>query len=200
MAFGYMLAQMKASKPAKTGATHKRNAVQPTLVALSIAWLSLAALQVPQYLHNFNYKPELALNYQDRFEKMITERSEAASALLESLTKGSVDATKAEKLEPILDLFEDVGFYCKNGQISADVAHHHFYHWVRIFCQDSQEYIHKRQQAEPATWEHLDFLLQKLTAIEAKKKHCSPAECRWSREKEVQYLQQEIEIASPKSA
>lgn len=160
--------------------------VAVTLVGLFIAWLLkgsnilyivlpacvllvlLVAKTCFQY-QNRTYDPMWALRFQTIFDDMQGKRQKAAQALLKhNGDRKNVDAHMSElsDVDDVLDFFEDIGFYVKGGQISAEVAHHHFYHWIRGYWKASRNYIEACQEFEPARWVHICDLFETTCEIE----------------------------------
>src|SRR4029077_8270466 len=80
------------------------------------------------------YDPTWTLKYQEMFDGMTKERAEAARTILKnksSLSKVEEMRDELSLIDPVLDFFEDIGFYMRGDVISPETAHHHFYHWIR---------------------------------------------------------------------
>jgi hypothetical protein len=115
------------------------------------------------------YDSDLANKYQHDFDNpdMINKRKMAAKAIKEELTENMDDAKNVtkwkEKVDDVLDFFEDLGFYVRGDQMSAQVAHHHFYYWLRSYWLLSKKYINHRREEEPEQWKNVEYLF-KITA------------------------------------
>jgi hypothetical protein len=152
--------------------------VAVTLIGLFIAWLlkgsgsHILYIVLPAFVivlmvvaktcfqyQNRTYDPTWALRFQTVFDGMCGKRKKAAAALREK------DAGRKD-VDDVLDFFEDIGFYVKGGQISAEVAHHHFYHWIRGYWKASREYIEERQKSEPTVWMYIGELFDTTCDIE----------------------------------
>ena len=118
------------------------------------------------------YDPTWALKYQDIWDESVHLRSKAAKILLEHCDKLSqIGEDDNDSLlcpiDDVLDILEDIGFYMQGDQLSPEVAHHHFYHWIRGYWFSGEEYIQAWQRIEPARWQHLKNLFDETSAIES---------------------------------
>lgn len=143
--------------------------------------------------HEWEYKNDLVLRYQDRYEeKMIAQRVEAATAISDYLRDGKWDAVSAEdldSLEDVLAFYDELGFYWKNHEISTDVLYEHFYNDMRTYCQVGVEYIHANQKTDSsADWEYVEPLFNGLTRMESKQTGKDIAKCVW----DVKTLQENL--------
>lgn len=122
----------------------------------------------------------LAFIFDEWFEKLKSQRSEAAKVCKRYLDlksqKGEVEkwgdiaVDDREKVEPVLDFFEDLGFYLHGDQISDEVAHHHYYHWLLGYYSVLESYIefyHKHDpNGEPSGYVWIGPLFDRLSEIE----------------------------------
>jgi hypothetical protein len=141
-------------------------------------WLALTAIVVAAFQTWVNYSqdwysPTLALKYQDEFEGATACKARATAAKQFKEHKKYNNETK--EIEEVLDIFEDIGFYVMHDEISPEVAHHHFYHWIRGYVQTASEYIDNYRREQPTAYDHCKFLLEQTTAVEAKKMKCDPS-------------------------
>lgn len=74
-----------------------------------------------------------------------------------------------DEIEDILDFFDEVAFLVRLNALTAEMAWHEFYHWIKLYYQAAQEYIKERREKEPAVWEDLYKLYPELDCIEEKK-------------------------------
>lgn len=132
------------------------------------------------------YSLEFISKYQEDFNALGKERDWAARYLLKEKN------TNSDDLEEILDLFEDLGFYLKGDQLSSDVIHHHFFHWIRLYNQAANNYIDECRRNESAKWEHLQPLWNSIAHIESVKQKCSIAQLRLSDAEIEKQLKQEL--------
>jgi hypothetical protein len=117
------------------------------------------------------HDPTWILKFQDKFDgdDLKEKRRLAAKTLLErkqDLTRIDDLEEQLSPIDDVLDFFEDIGFYVSGDQISPEVAHHHFYHWIRGYWYASRAYVETWQREESARWNHLLKLLQELDEIE----------------------------------
>jgi hypothetical protein len=146
------------------------NVLYIAMPAIVIA-LIVVAKSWSQY-QNRTYDPTWALRFQAVFDGMGARRKKAADCLLRRHDgdSSSNDGPNSESLvdvDDVLDFFEDIGFYVSGGQISAEVAHHHFYHWIRGYWKASRDYIGARRQLEPGIWSHVGKLFDTTWDIES---------------------------------
>lgn len=117
------------------------------------------------------HNPEWILKYQDMFESapFIELRKLAVNVLTDPAKKVRLGTRTKDlaDIDPVLDFFEDLGFYESGGQISAEVIHHHhFFHWIRAYWEQTEPYVRDWQKKEPARWDHLEELFETLQEIE----------------------------------
>jgi hypothetical protein len=163
--FGYL----KTNSATPAGETH--NATSP-MFSSPFFWLSLTAVAVAAFQTWVNYSrdwydPELALKYQGVFEGDTLCKARSAAAKQYKETRKYDGQTK--EVEIVLDVFEDIGFYVMHDQISPEVAHHHFYHWIRGYIQTASDYIENYRRDDPAAYEHCKYLLEQTAKVEARK-------------------------------
>jgi len=95
-----------------------------------------------EYRHR-TYEPTWAFRFDDRFygNEIMDARFRAAKALKDN--PGRIERTDAEleEIDDLLDFLEDLGFYQRGDQISPEVAHHHFYYWIRAYYLAARDYI-----------------------------------------------------------
>ncbi len=124
------------------------------------------------------YDWTLALKYQGEFGRLVGKRIRAAKLLInmkDDLTKLTDERIKQEleEIDPVLDFFEDIGFYMKGYQISPEVVHHHFYHWIRGYWKSAQSYVDAWRDEDigkdATRWSHLKELYDVTTEIEESK-------------------------------
>jgi len=143
-----------------------------------LAWIAGVAfwcIQSGLEYQRRTHEPTLALKYQEVFdsdEMRKVKRPEAARAIGEFRT-GVLEFERAEdrramedRVDDILDLFEDVGFLVAGGQISPEVAHHFFFHWLRGYWRSAERYIAEQRGLNPTQWEHVGRLVAITEEIE----------------------------------
>ena len=79
------------------------------------------------------------------------------------------DLDELSDIEDVLDFLEDLGFYTFGDQITPEVAHHHFYHWVRGYYNAARDYIEWEQENEPAGWEYVKELAEVMYQVEVER-------------------------------
>ena len=164
-------------------------------------WLGLLAalvfLSVQTYVEYLRrtYDPALALKFQDAWEKGEEARTIACQIIQKHKDKLAKIDEHESLLCPIddaLDILEDIGFYVHGNQISPEVAHHHFYHWIRGYWCAAQDYIKAWQTKETARWQHLAKLYDETSKVEVSIQG-GKKEQLWRNDKQIaEFLRQEI--------
>jgi hypothetical protein len=115
------------------------------------------------------HDPTWILKFQEQFNSLDNQRTKASECLL-SNSDHLNDLEKYEQelsdIDDVLDFLEDIGFYMGGDQISPEVVHHHFYHWIRGYWEASENYVKAWQRKEPARWNHLKSLYETVTEVE----------------------------------
>jgi hypothetical protein len=115
------------------------------------------------------YDPKWGLRFQAIFDGMGQQRDRAALILLhykKELAQTESKKQDLDNIDEVLDFLDDLGFYLKGGHLSPEVAHHHFYHWIRGYTQAAKKYIEACRAKEPARWNHIAELVQATSAVE----------------------------------
>jgi hypothetical protein len=117
------------------------------------------------------YDPTWAFRFDDRFyeDEMRKIRSKAASLLKNNQGKLRRTDPNLADIDDVLDFLEDLAFYQHGDQITPEVVHHHFYHWIRGYYLASRDYIGAWQDKEPTRWEHVAELFANTSVIENKR-------------------------------
>jgi hypothetical protein len=149
--------------------------------------------------HEWEYKNDLILRYQDRYEdRMIGQRVEAATAISIYLQKGNWGAVTNEdldSLENVLAFYDELGFYWKNHEVSTDVLYEHFYNDMRTYCQVGITYIHAEQKKDsPTDWEYVEPLFNELTRMEANRIGKDVSSCIWDTKTLQENLDSEMRL------
>ena len=143
------------------------------------------------------FDPTLVLKFEKEFEDLSEERARAAGALLlYSLTGDWNKVPQGADIEPVLDFFDNLGFYLYGDQLSERVIHQSFCHWLVLYYHDGCSYIRIRQDGpdgERSTWEHIEFLITEVYDLEAAKQGCSREGLRLSPPKYKKYLMEEFD-------
>ncbi len=170
-------------------ASHVNMLRSPYLLISLIAVFALLFQTWTNYVRDW-FNPTLALRYQDRFESedVLKKRSKAARYHKEN--------KKWDKsIDWILDIFEDVGFYVAKDEMSAEVAHHHFYYWIRGYIQTAQEYIRTYQIDDPTAHEWCEYLLKEVSKVEAAKSKTHIAKLTYDQDEIDEFIKDEIDEA-----
>jgi hypothetical protein len=104
------------------------------------------------------FDPTVGLKFQERFDGMERVFALAARSIRDHRTAlTQIDALRGElaPIDPVFDFFDDIGFYVSGDQISPEVAHHHFFHWIRGYCEAARPYLDEHRKREPARWRHV---------------------------------------------
>jgi hypothetical protein len=114
------------------------------------------------------YDPTWALKFDDKFDsaEMRSARSKAAKALKDKQGRlGCADYTSPD-IDDVLDFFEGLGFFMQGDQITPEVAHHAFHHWIRGYYSAAKEYLEAAQKTEPSHWEYVRTLFEITNQVE----------------------------------
>ena len=126
------------------------------------------------------YDPTVILVFQKQFDEMDEDniRKDAANVCGRYLELPDTDDEKyrwlkiedddRDKLEPVLDFFEDLGFYLAGDQFSDEVTHHHFFPWIRGYYSILKPYIdyYRDKENEKATYVFIEQLYERVCEIE----------------------------------
>lgn len=166
------------------------------IVFAGIVWLMQSFFDYRRKTHD----PTWAIHYTDKWEAVQTLALRSKAAWLLRTYASSMDEVKAniDKLADVdeaLDVLEEIAFYVLGEQISPEVAHHHFYHWVRGYWCSARDYIKECKDNEKALFDHIEPLYDLTTSIEAEKEKCAPAALLMSRDEVVEFLDWEIKLS-----
>jgi hypothetical protein len=123
------------------------------------------------------FDPTLILQFQATWDGMEQVREEAAKACEkylsfpeESRDWQRIEKTDREMVEPVLDFFEDLGFYLKGDQFSDEVVYHHFYHWIRGWYSNLESYVeyYRHKKKEMAAYTCIQDLYELTSRLERK--------------------------------
>jgi hypothetical protein len=160
-------------------------------------WLAAAAVVIGCFQTWVNYRREwydytLALKYQDLLESgAVVEKRQKAARQFKEHKKYNAET---REVEGALDLIEDIGFYVRNHKMSVEVAHHHFYFWIRGYVQTAKDYIATYQIDDPLAYEYCEELMKRVTDYEAAKLKCDPRTLTWDEEDIADFLKGEMEV------
>jgi hypothetical protein len=145
------------------------------LIGGGVVGVVLLVLQALSEYRHRTYDPTLVFRFDQRFydkEEIGDARFRAAKTLRDN--QGNLRRTdpKLEEIDDLLDFLEDLGFYQHGDQISPEVAHHHFYYWIRGYYLAARDYIEAWQAKpkEPPRWNHIKELFETTSEIEAEDK------------------------------
>lgn len=164
------------------------------IVVGAIAWLLQTQFEYQRRTHDST----LALKYTDDWLGSKNQRSDAAKILRDNKGKlANVTGNEAllDPIDDVLDILEDLGFYLQGDQISPEVAHHFFYHWIRGYWCAAQPYIKARQSEEAGLWNHLKLLYDETSAIESSVERQPRENLHLSEAKVDEFLDEEIRYA-----
>ena len=167
------------------------------LLGIAVLWLVLAVCAAIKANFKRLYDPAMIFHFEKEFEDMAESRGRAAAVLLLYSKTGDWKLVpNADELEPVLDFFDNLGFYLYGNQISERVLHQSFCHWILLYYQDGCSYIKHRQEGpegEKSTWEHVGNLMEEIAEIEAAKQGCEREALKLGPKKYREYLLQEFE-------
>ena len=162
-----------------------------------IAAIMFLMLQTYLEYKRRTYDPTLALTLQDTWERQEKEETRAVASKTirdhrDKLGKIGEHEGLLSPIDDVLDMLEDVGFYVHGDQISPEVAHHHFYHWIRGYWCAAHGYIKAWQAKETARWQHLSELYDETSKVELSIQGGKKAQLWLSDGKIGEFLDQEI--------
>jgi hypothetical protein len=133
--------------------------------------LLIVALQTFLNYKKSKYDVSLALQYSDIFfDEDFNPKRFAAASVVRAAMDWDVETRKGENLlnaEPVLDVLEDLGFFLKNGQISDEVVHHFFSHWIQIYIQPIEWWLLELREKRDTKYNHLLSLFDRMRMMEA---------------------------------
>jgi hypothetical protein len=142
---------------------------------LGLVGLTTIAVQACYNYRKSKFDVTLALKYDDKFfvrskpERLLA--ATAAKLVLNAKDDESYHrAAKNTDIEPVLDIFEDIGFLVHGDQISDEVVHHFFYHWIRMYVSPLEKYIIGLRSKEEAEYKYILPLFYRIRLIEAREK------------------------------
>ena len=144
------------------------------------------------------YDPTLIFQFQKEFDALEKIRAGAAHVCMSFLQFPEdsrqwklIDKKEQEKLEPVLDFFEDLGFYLEGNQFSDEVTHHHFFHEIRGWYSNLESYIayYREARHQYAAYENVQPLYERVPRIE--KKHKRPILWLHSDNEKLEFLKEE---------
>jgi hypothetical protein len=154
------------------------------------------------------YDPTLIFQFQKEFDLLEEKciRADGAKVCISFLERSedsrqwkTVPRPEQEKLEPVLDFFEDLGFYLNGDQLSDEVAHHHFFHVLRGWYSNLELYIkyYREDRKQEAAYENIEPLYERVARIE--KKYQRPILWLNSDKEKLEFLKEECGDSEPES-
>jgi hypothetical protein len=143
-----------------------------TLLVGLIVGLTLLFIQTWIEYRRRKFDPTWALKFSDIFDnpEMKRTRSRAAKALKDNATVLRRPDFSTADIDRVLDFFEDLGFYMDGDQITPEVVHHTFHHWIRGYYLAARDYLEAAQEEEPSQWEFVKILFDATNEIEFERK------------------------------
>lgn len=146
------------------------NAVASLLAALAsvaaVATAGLVAWQVREERQaaRLGVRFELLWHLNDQWNSsgMVEVRSAAAGALL--------GGKPSPEVETVLDFFEQLALLMNRGTVDEEVAALYFYRPLAHYWAASDEYVQQVQRDEPTAWQAVGALVNRLSAVEARRK------------------------------
>jgi len=139
------------------------------------------------------YDPHWAMNFQDRFDVLLQARAKAEVLLKNRVELANIDNPCLAEIDDVLDFLEDIGLYQRADHISPELAHHHFFHWTRIYWQAAKPYVQAWRKKEPARWNHVEELFETSCDIELKEHGGSRDQLLLGESELDKYLRQETQ-------
>ncbi|HEY3762077.1 MAG TPA: hypothetical protein VGN23_10050 [Verrucomicrobiae bacterium] len=142
------------------------------------------------------YDPALALKYTGMFFKDYEgERKKATKVLIrfhEGKTKKWEDVPDRSEIDPILDIFDDLGFLLQGGQISDWVIYQYFSYWIHLYYQAAQGYVELRRMEDNTQWEHVPNLYDDMMKIQEYKNAQPREKLIWTHDEMIKALKDEF--------
>lgn len=132
----------------------------------------LLAYQATSEYQQLTNDPTWAFRFDDRLYSDELKEARCRAAKIFKNNQGKLRSTDKglEDIDDVLDFLEDIGFYVHGDQISPEVAHHHFFHWIRGYYLAARDYIEAWQEQESASWMHIKELFETTRQIETRGK------------------------------
>jgi hypothetical protein len=142
----------------------------PLWVGVIVGFVLLLFQMLAEYRKR-TYDPTWAIKFGDIFssKEMRCSRYKAAKALKDNQPKLGHDYYRCADIDAVLDFLEDLGFYMQGDQLTPEVAHHAFHHWIRGYYSAARNYLVAAQKTEPSKWEFVKMLFETTDEIEREK-------------------------------
>jgi hypothetical protein len=167
----------------------------------------LVAVLVPKAMLEYRRKTfeyDLISKYDEKFENLDPARQKAAKVCKDYLNfnKSGIDEVSKwefigkhdrSRVEPILDFFEDLGFYLQGDQFSDLIVHHYFHHWIRGYYSVLKSYIdlYRKESGDKSAYIHIEPLFQRVSVIEQKYEY--PKLLLDTKEEKIDFIDDELE-------
>jgi hypothetical protein len=160
-------------------------AVVIALIGVITAILSLRS-QIKRA--KFSQSVDLLLKFEDRFfntEQMKTARLLASKSLQQGGDSG---------VDDVLDFFETIGMLIRKDALDKEMVWNTFFYWLHRYWSAARDYISSQREDDPATWQELTYLHERMIEVERKKTHCSDSDLRLSKEDIKKFLEEEASL------
>jgi len=101
-------------------------------------------------------------------DAMFEARSAAAAALL--------DGRPTRAIDEVLDFFDQLGLLLNRGALDEEMVGYQFYWPLANYWLASQDYVGQVRRSAPHLWEHLETVMGRLLAVEARRRHLTTAD------------------------
>lgn len=147
----------------------------PLIIYVLYTGIGVLVLQAFFDYQKRTYDSTLALKFQDIWntDKSAGLRYKAAKAIRdkkEHLEEIEQYKVALDPIDDVLDILIDIGFLLEGDQISSQVVHHYFYHWIKGYWCSAHAYVEAKQAKERKTlWRQLKLIFEATTFIECLK-------------------------------
>lgn len=171
--------------------------------APGIVWIAVTIVLVFWMVQTYSgylqklYDPKWVLKFDDDWMNSVNQRRAAAKALADyqgHLSEVDEHRSDLEPIDEVLDFFETVGFYMSGEQMSAEVIHHHLFHWLRGYWCASRTYVEAWQRKETLRWEHIAALYDTTAQIEAKREGIRKEKVLFDEQKVKEFIEEELRL------
>jgi len=165
---GFVRQVLQGGSPTQNQSTDLRWLVPWVILGLFLGFV-FVSLQTWLEYRRRTHDPTWILKFQEQFNSLDKQRAKASKCLLKNrnhLNDLEQYEEELSDIDDVLDFLDDIGFYMEGDQISPEVAHHHFYHWIRGYWEASEAYVKAWQRKEPPRWNHVRRLYETVTQVE----------------------------------
>ncbi len=138
------------------------------LTAIGIS-VSLATFIYTQWRNRKINEINFAFKLMDKFDsKILTHHRLTAADVF--LRKGfdNLQNEEWEKIDPILDFFQEIAVFTKNGHLTPKLIWNLFFYWIGTYYYVSTKHIEETNNEYPGCWDDLIWLHKKLKRIDKK--------------------------------